>query len=268
MKSPSLLKRNALVLKHFMQRDLLVLRNIYKGLLINSAIWPALTALVFGYIMPTLGLGADYGGFAVIGAVVAVSFYTSFQEMFFLVQDFEEARAIDFELCLPTTPQLLITKFASIFTFRCLVRTLPLPFIGKLLLYHRFSFEHFSVLKFLIASFLLNFAFSLFMLLCGSMLRVQSLGDFRVRVVDQLFFLGCFFFSWQTLHQLIPVAAYINLLNPVTYAMEASRVSFLGQHEFLSFWVCCGALVAFCGLFFWLTTIFLRRRLDYVVLKG
>jgi len=258
-------ERNWRILKHFMQRDLIILKKTYKGILKNSVVWPVLTAIVFGYVIPTLGVGKDYGAFVVIGAVVAVNFYTCFMEMFFMVQDFEGPRTIDFELCLPTTPTLLIAKFASTFSFRCLPRTLPLPFIGKLLLYNRFSFEHFSFFKFVLIFLLINLMFSLFMLMFAGILKGQSIYDFRVQVIDPMFFLGCYMFPWKTLHKVMPIAAYVDLLNPLTYAMEGSRIAFLGQHGLLNFWICCGALAGFSVVCFFLTTVFLRRRLDYVV---
>ena len=85
-----------------------------------------------------------------------------------------------------------------------------------------------------------------------------------MRIVYPLWFLGGFQFSWKVLHDCSPTLATLNLLNPYVYSMESMRAAALGQHDYLPFWYCIGALVLFTIMFASWGIIRLKKRLDFI----
>jgi ABC-type polysaccharide/polyol phosphate export permease len=79
-----------------------------------------------------------------------------------------------------------------------------------------------------------------------------------------MWFMGGFQFSWMSLYSAIPVVAYIDLINPVIYVTEATRVALLGQEGYLSFWLCCGTLLLFSVGCAWYALKRMKKRLDFV----
>lgn len=257
-------KQSLAVLKHFVHRELIVIGNNFRRIFINGLIWPVCTGFVFGYVMPLLGLGRDYAGFMILGVIIASCFYICFEAASALTQDFEEGHRFVYEMGLPFDTPFLFAKYVITFGLRALLEVAALPFLSKLILIDRFSFAQFSLIKYCIILVLLNIAFGAFSVWLSGMMKMASIMDFRLRVIDQMFFLGCFMFSWHTLFKALPFAAYLNLLNPVVYSMEAMRVAFFGQAGYLPFWPCCGVLSFQALLFFGLAVRTLYKRLDCV----
>jgi ABC-2 type transport system permease protein len=84
------------------------------------------------------------------------------------------------------------------------------------------------------------------------------------RVVNPLFMLGGFFYSWGSIYKVSHIFGYVNLLNPLLYAMEGMRAASLGQVGFLPFYVCVLAILGFIALFSMHAVCLLKKRLDCV----
>ncbi len=263
MFSPSLV-REARVLYHFTVRHLLVFFNDYRNTLIDSLSWPLLTALINGYIAPTMGLPTWYAGFMIVGSAVALSYYVVFNLAYELTNDIDSVRKIDFEMCLPVRPQLIVFKTSVLAAMRAFLMTAPLPFLCKPVLWNSFDLSALSLPKYLLAFALACLMFGFFMMAVGGGVKSKDVMHFRVRVVDVVFFSGCFIFPWAKYFEASEKLGYFILLNPMTYAMEGIRASVVLHQGHLNYWVCCAVMLACCAVAYLFALRTWRRRLDYV----
>jgi len=253
------------VVKELVKTDLKIFRKIAVNKWIDVFIWVVSMLLVFAYIMPAFGLAADYGGFMIASVCASAGLTTSFGYIAGLVADFEGDRIIDYTTTLPIPSWLVFIRFIIYFTIALsLIGILVLP-VGKLLLWNSFSFARTSFWKFGIIFVLTNIFFSVLSLITASYVRsLARIDTVWMRLIYPLWFFGCFQFSWQSLYNVSPVLAYINLLNPLTYATEGTRAAILGQEGSLNFWVCIAALCAFILIGGWNAVVRLKKRLDFV----
>lgn len=258
---------NVRVLGFFCRRQLYLFFSDFLNTMIDVCTWPALTAAVFGYVFPYMGMDESYGSFALIGAVVAVCFYVAFEHGIMLINDFDSTRQINFQIGLPVSTPFLIFKNAITLTLDSFLLSAALPFLGKLLLWNRFDMSKFSLSKFFIIFVLLNITFNFFSMCMAGFIKSKDILHFRVRVIDVLFFSGCFLFPWLKLYQANRFAAYLMLLNPVSYATEGMRHAFFGSQGSLSLEVCAIMLILFSISFFFIAVFSWKKRLDYVPLR-
>jgi ABC-type multidrug transport system permease subunit len=182
-----------------------------------------------------------------------------------LAIDFDTDRKIDFEMTLPWPLYMVVLKNVMRIAFVTFLRILPLPFVSKLLVYQQFSFAHISPLSVLIILPLATVMISVSMLCGAHAVQSRFFMDFRLRIVDQMFFLGCFMFPWAIMYKALPGGAYLSLLNPVVHMMEATRTAFFGQEGFLPFGISCTVLIIEATLFFFLSIYLFKRRLDTIL---
>ena len=79
-----------------------------------------------------------------------------------------------------------------------------------------------------------------------------------------LYMFGGYFYSWDSIRQISPVLAGMNLCNPLLYVMEGMHVVFMGQKDFLPFWICVITICVFVLFFAWDGIRRLKKRLDCV----
>jgi len=244
------------------RRDIAVFLPTWKDRFINAIIWCVLTVLVFEHIMPTIGL-KGHGVFVAIGTAASWGFFEVMENVAKFVADLEGDRSLSYYLTLPMPQWAVFTRLALSNAIQAiLISILFLP-ISKLLLWNQFSFAKTSFFKLGIILIIIHVFYGFFSLfLSARMQTVATMGNVWMRIVYPLWWLGCFQFSWQTLHKLSPRVAYIDLLNPLVYALEGIRSSILGQEGFIPFWYCVGALVVLTIFVGVLGTKQLMRRLD------
>ena len=261
------MKNNITIVKHFLHRECLIFKKEFFDTIIDNISWPLGNALVFGYVMPSLGLGASYAGFMVVSATVGGMLFLLFVEATFLSMDYDNERKVNFEMMLPWSISTLVLKNGLRMTFIGISRTALLPFLAKLVLPEQLSLKQFSLPLFIIALILVNVSLSFLMLIFAGLVQSGSIERFRLRVIDQLFFFGCFMFPWTVMYKVLPRLALLNLLNPVTHAMEMTRVAFLGQQDSLPFWISAVVLILYSGLFFKVSVWAFKKRLDCVMVS-
>lgn len=244
------------------KRDIAVFLPTWKDRFVNAIIWCVLTLLVFEHIMPTVGL-KGFGVFMAVGTAASWGFFEVTENIARFVSDLEGDRSISYYLTLPMPQWAVFTRLAITNAIQAISISIMFLPISKILLWNQFSFAKMSLIKFSIIFLIIHLFYGFFSLFLA--VRVQTLekmGDVWMRIVYPLWWLGCFQFSWSTLHQLSPRIAYINLFNPLVYIMEGIRSSILGQEGFMPFWYCVGALLFFTGLIGFVGTKQLMRRLD------
>jgi ABC-type polysaccharide/polyol phosphate export permease len=117
---------------------------------------------------------------------------------------------------------------------------------SKLTMWQVFDLTNLSLFKYAIIFVISHIFIGFFALLIAAYTPNMSyFENVWSRVIFPMWFLGGYQFNWFTLYKQLPVLAYLNLLNPLTYILEGNRVAFLGQAGYLNFWVCCLMLIFF-----------------------
>jgi len=248
-----------------LRADLQVWRQTVMTTVIDLWYWSGIQAGIMGYIMPALGLAPGYGVFIVAGLVIGAGFFSVFRMVAHLMRDIDRKHEIFYHMTLPIPSWLVLIKKAAFIAFNSAFLVVCVLPMGKVLLWYQFDLTKVSVMATLamIVSSSIFYAFYI-LWLAGIVKNSSKMGIVWTRFNFPLWFLGCFQFSWQVLHKVCPVLAYINLANPVTYLMEGIRAALLGQDGFLNVWLCVLALLVFsllCGLDGMRR---LKRKLDYV----
>lgn len=245
--------------------DLRLLLKDWKNNILDATFWPTVLILTNGYVMPAMGLPDNYGAFNAISMLIIMASFSAWMASNMFAADLEGPRSISYELTLPLPYWLVCCKIILYFALKASIFSLMSLVIGKLILGSAFSFAHVSLLKFILIYTIINLFFGSFGLwgavFAGS---VQKHTRIELRFAGPLFFICGFSFPWSVLHTVAPLFSKLMLLTPWIYAYEGTRATILGQHDYLSYWVCVGMLCLFTLLFgAWGLWLF-KKRLDCV----
>lgn len=248
-----------------MHKDLRQFRRIYRGKLLDSCFLLFTNLIVFGYFMPLMGVSNTYGGFILIGAIASFGLFDTIAQVGEILFDIEGEQKITFVLSMPIPTWLVFCQIAVKWAVNNLLLCTPLIFFGKLLLWNSFSLARIDYFRFILIFLTISLFFGFFNLwLIGVIRRIQNLSSLFTRVVNPLFMLGGYFYTWQTCFSFSPIAGYLVLFNPMTYVMEGIRAAALGQKGYLPFWTCFLALWGFIIVLGTHGIIRLKKRLDCV----
>jgi ABC-type polysaccharide/polyol phosphate export permease len=251
--------------KNLVLLDLQVFKQTVLDKVIDLTIWVVLTTVVTGYIMPFFGLSQDFGPFQFGGIIAAVGLFELYSSAVDLVADFQGNKVINYALTLPIPSWLaLLAKSTYYFIVYATLTTLMLP-IGKLSLWNTLNVSQIVWIKLALALIMQCIFYACFVLWAASIIKNMSkLGSIWARYIFPMWFMGGFQFSWLALYKVIPVAAYINLINPMIYITESTRAAMLGQEGYINYWICV-AVIAVCAFgCFMIAFRNLKKRLDFV----
>lgn len=251
-------------LKQLLIRSFLVYKSQFKDKIINGIIWSSITIIVFAYIMPSIGL-KDFGSFMLFTTAISWGFFTTINNIVAFVSDItNEGSNLQYELTLPIPQWLIFFKYALENTYQAFIISMLIVPFGKLLLWDEFSLAHFSIFKFYLILIISCFFFGNFSVLMSSITKdiYTGIENIWLRIIFPMWFLGGFQFSWKTLYGISPTVAYINLLNPLTYALEGGRAAALDPELSLPYWSCVSALIIASCLFGYIGITKLKKRLD------
>lgn len=253
------------VCRELIRSDLEVFKQNIFDKIIDLTIWVVLTIVVTGYVMPYFGLAADFGVFQLGGVLAATGLFELYGNVVELVSDFEGDRVIDYNVTLPIPSWLaLLSKSAYYFVIYVTLALVMFP-VGKLCLWQQLDLTQICYPKLVVALLFQSMFYACFVLGVASITaNMTKLGTVWSRFIFPLWFMGGFQFSWMALHQVMPVVAYVNLLNPIIYITEAVRVALLGQSGFINFWLCLLAITLFSAISLYSGMHVVKKRLDFV----
>jgi ABC-type polysaccharide/polyol phosphate export permease len=249
---------------HLVYTDLMIYKQLFIGKVIDLGIWVSLNTIIVAYVMPFFGL-SNFGPVQFGGTLVAVGFFEVYSNVIDLVSDIEGNRVINYALTLPIPSALAFaSKSASYFLLYVTLASAMLP-IGFIWLWNTFDFTQISYYKLILAILFQSLFYSCFVLWIASVTpHVARLGSVWRRFISPMWLIGGFQFSWQALYAALPPLAYLNILNPMIYITECTRVALLGQPGYTNFWLCLLAITFFSGICFAIAIRNLKRRLDFV----
>ena len=247
-----------------MMRSWIVYRPIFKDKVINSIIWTSLNVIVVGFIMPTVGL-QNFGPFILIATAASNGFFTATNQIAgFVTEITGESSNLKYELTLPIPQWLAFTKYALEYTYEGFISTILIAPIGMILLWNQFPFHYFYFFKFHFILLIICLFSSYFSLWMSSITYdiFHNLENLWLRIIFPLWFLGGFQFFCKGLYSVALILAYINLLNPLTYALEGARACTLDPAMSLPYWYCVCALIGFTIVFGYFGIKNLKQRMD------
>jgi ABC-type polysaccharide/polyol phosphate export permease len=234
-----------------------------KDQIINGLLWGGINIAVFAYIMPTRGL-VDYGPFILISIASIQGFMIPVHNVILLVSDINDPGSnLHYELSLPVRQSMVFIKYALANAYQGFITTMLIIPMGKLALWKSFSFQYFSFFKlYFLISLVCLFSGFFSLLLASRIHNLFKISNMWQRIIFPLWFLAGFQFSWKNLYETSPALAYLNLLNPLTYALEGGRAAALNPADSLPYWNCIAALIFFTTVSGCLGIYKLRKRLD------
>lgn len=253
------------ILAQLMRKDLLQFLRIYPGKFFDTCFLFFTNAIVFAYFLPQSGLADTYGPFIVIGAIASFGLFEIIGQIAELIVDLEGDRTINFTLSMPIPPWLVFLQLVFKWALTTLLLCTPLFFVGKLLLWNRFSFSQINYVQLILIYPTLCLFFGFFSLWLTSIIqRVLNLSSLFLRFINPLFMFGCYFYSWESVFSLSPIIGYVSLINPMIYVMEGVRAATLGQEGYLPFWLSFFVLWGFNLALGGFAIVRLKKRLDCV----
>ncbi len=248
-----------------LRRDLLRYKREFFSKLFDTASLLFTNLVVFGYFMGSFGLTSSYGPFMLISAIASFGFFDTIGKVSELISDIEGDRTISYTLTLPIPSWLVFVYIGIYWAINSMLISILLFPIGKLILFDQFDLSKISYFKMILMFITLNLFYGYFSLWITSMLKnISNLGILWVRVINPLIMFGAYFYSWVAVFKVSPVIGYVNLINPLVYAMEGMRAAALGQEGYLPFWISMPVLLLFTLACAWHGMRRLQKRLDCV----
>lgn len=232
---------------------------------INQSIWAFCSLFITGYVMQQFGLSSGFGIFQFAGVVATAGLFEIYPSVVSMVIDFASEQTIFYYLTLPTNAATVLCSMILGFAIQGMALALCMIPLGKLLFFNQLNLLAISWIKLLITLIIGNlFLSSLVPGITATVRHIGRIGNAWSRFIFPMWFLGGFQFSWMSIHAISKPLSYVLLLNPVTYIMEATRVSILGQEGFLNWYICIGALLIFCVFSFSYSYYQMKKLLDFV----
>lgn len=253
------------IFKNLIAQDLLIFKNLFINKWLDRSVGLAIEIYVVAYILPYFGLSNTFAVIQFCGMIALVGLWQLFGNCVTLISDFQGNKSINYYLTLPVSCTVVFLSKIIAYTLSSVVLTIALFPLGKIVLWNIFTFEQFSLIKFLIAISGANLFFGCCTLWFASVITdIERIDSIWSRYIFPLWFLGGFIYTWKALYNKVPVLAYVCLFNPIMYVTEAMRSSILGQEGYINFWLCMSVVIFFCVAMFLIAVGSLRKRLDFV----
>ncbi len=243
-------------------RDLRVASRNALPLLAATLTQPVLVVLVFGNILPRLGLVADDFRTVMVPGLMAITMLMGGVQgvLMPLAVDLSGSREVDERLLAPIgVLGVAMEKVTAGAIHAALAGLVALP--AMMLLMHEVSGvevrPHWLALVPLVAlAGLLSAAFGLVM---GSLVQPRFSGLLFAVVIGPLMLFGCAYYPWSGLTVLGPLQ-YLFLLNPLVFMSESLRLAVTPDVPHMPLPLLLGGFLLFLALLTWLGSRLFRRR--------
>lgn len=246
-----------------LKKDLLTFRREYPGKAIDTCILFFTNLCVFSFFMSGVGIKESYAPFILVGSWASFGLFEVVGQAGILMSDIKGEKVISHKLTMPISSKGLFSYIAIYWGLTSLLLTIPLIFLGKLILFDRFDLTKINYFQFIPMMILTNMFYGFFSLWMSGILKgINSLTSLYLRFINPIFMFGAYFYSWKDAYDLSPIVAYITLINPMVYIMEGMRASALGGDNFLPFWIDFPVIIVFILGLFWHGSRRLKKELD------
>lgn len=235
-------------MRHLLLRDLKSFWTDFGSKLIDTLILFLTNVIIFAYFMQGEGLSKNYGAFMLIGSIASFGLIEIVGKVGLFMADLEGDRTISHTLMLPIKTGYVFCYIALVWAITGIFLTIPLFFVGKLILFDRWDLSLISYWRLIIMYLSANIFYGFWGLWLASILKgMSSLNMLWQRFVAPMWMFGAYFFVWHTAYDLNPLAGIVMLVNPMVYIMEGMHGAALGQEGFIPYWI--NLVVIWCFIF-------------------
>jgi ABC-2 type transport system permease protein len=231
-------------------RDLTVARRELPYFLLRTTLQPLMFVVIFGFIMPKMGIvAAGYTGLMLPG-ILALSLTLSAVQSVSLpmVADFGYTKEIEDRLLSPIPTELVAVEKMVSGVLQGIVAALFVLPIARLIMgpIPGLTFTHLPLL--LAITILGGAAFSAIGLYLGTGIAPQQIGLMFSVIVGPMIMFGCTYYPWRGLDR-VPVMKYLVLIDPLVYVAEGMRAALTPTLPHMSLWGIVAALFAITAIF-------------------
>lgn len=253
------------VFKQLLRLKFVNVKAVLINKFINLAIWVGCNLFVMGYLLQAFGLASNYGAFQFGGILAAVGLFELYGNSIAFVADLKNDRTISYYLSLPASACTVLMAYVCYYAIISTLMSFVLIPMAKIMLWNQFSLATVSWPKLIFFIVLINGLYATAtLLLAGIVPAIDKLGDIWSRFIFPCWILGGFQFSWASTYAVVPLVAYVLLLNPVIYVTEGTRAALLGQQGNMSWYLCCAVLLCLWCFVAVMAYKVLKKRLDFV----
>lgn len=234
-------------------RDVTVARRELVSFLVRTALQPILFTIVFGYLLPKMGIIPHGYTTMILPGVVALSLTMSAVQSVALpmVSEFGYTKEIEDRLLAPIPiPLVAVEKIVSGVLQGLIAATFVLP-LARLIIgpIPGLTFAHVPLL--LLLTILAGAAFSALGLYLGTAIAPQQIGLMFSVIIAPMIMFGCTYYPWRGLDA-VPAMKYAVLINPIVYASEGMRATLTPSVPHMPVPAILGALIVLTAFFAWL----------------
>ena len=242
-------------------RDVTVARRELPYFLIRTTLQPILFVIVFGFLLPRMGIVPHTFTTLMVPGIVALSLAMSAIQSVALpmVAEFGYTKEIEDRLLAPIPTTLVgVEKIVAGVIQGMIAAAFVLP-ISRLIMgpIPGLTFANLGLL--ILVTILSGTAFSAMGMFLGTAIAPQQIGLMFSVILAPMIMFGCTYYPWVGLER-VPLMKYIVLINPLVYVSEGMRGSLTPTVPHMPMVVLLAALVAICVLFLWLGLRAFHRR--------
>lgn len=256
-------RENLQIFRVLLQKEMKLFRRTFFSSILDSLALLLLNVLLLGYLFPLLGMPAHLILPLFLGNMVLIIVEKTFATAFGLIFDIRDKGLISYHSTLPLPKRWLFASYICKEMIKTAVLTIPLFFVGFLLLKPP-SPIFFPPIALLMYILMLLFISTFFLMLSFWYDDRWFLINLWPRRLNPLICTGCLFFTWHSIASFSPIISKFLLLNPFTYITEGLRASLLTDGTYLSLPLCISIVsISIVGAL-WLLALGIKRRLDCV----
>jgi ABC-2 type transport system permease protein len=234
-------------------RDLTVARRELPYFLVRTALQPILFVIVFGFLLPKMGMIPAGYSTTMLPGVVALSLTLSAIQSVALpmMQDFGFTKEIEDRLLSPVPIQLVAVEKVFAGVLQGIVAALFVLPVARLIMgpIPGLSFANAPLL--LAVTILGGAAFSAMGLYLGTGIAPQQIGLMFSVIVAPMIMFGCTYYPWAGLAH-VPLMKWAVLINPLVYVSEGMRAALTPSVPHMPVSLILVALVVLTVLFMWI----------------
>ncbi len=231
-------------------RDLTVARRELPYFLVRTALQPILFVIVFGFLLPKMGMIPPGYSTTMLPGVVALSLTLSAIQSVALpmMQDFGFTKEIEDRLLSPVPIQLVAVEKVVAGVLQGIVAALFVLPVARLIMgpIPGLSFRNAPLL--LAVTVLGGAAFSAMGLYLGTGIAPQQIGLMFSVIVAPMIMFGCTYYPWAGLAH-VPLMKWVVLINPLVYVSEGMRAALTPGVPHMPIALILAALVLLTALF-------------------
>lgn len=233
--------------------------------LLDAVTWPAFLILINGYVVPAIGMPADYGAFTSVSMVVIMGAYNAWAGSMLIAADLAGDQTISYELTLPLPYWMVWIKNGLYLSIKAATFNIAPLFLGKLFLGDAFNLSNFSLFHFIVIYAVASLFFGMFALFSTVIVKTaEGHSRLELRLIGPMFFVNGWAASWAIMYVVSPVFAWAIRCLPWIYAYEGCRAAILGQQGYLNIWLCVYMLIFFIIVITSMSVWLFKRRMDCV----